>query len=317
MIDSKPQINILIPLYNEESVFFDLVKRLKSVIDSTNIRTTVILVDDGSKDETPNLIRQLVFTDNRFTGVLLSRNFGHQKCLTAGMAHVNATEGVFILDGDLQDPPELLEEFYAKLSKGYDVVYAIRKERKEGWLKKTAYKSFYRILKKVSMLDMPLDSGDFSMISRRIVDFLNSMPEESRFIRGMRSWVGFEQIGVAYKRDERHSGDSKYSLKKLLGLAFDGIFNFSEYPIKFISFLGVSTIGVSGIYFLVTVLKKWMYGTVPEGFTALLFVVILFGGVQLLAIGIIGEYVLRIFFQVKRRPLFVVKEVIKNDVPKT
>lgn len=159
---------------------------------------------------------------------------------------------------------------------------------------------------------MPLDSGDFSLISSRIVKQLNQMPEESRFLRGMRSWIGYSQIGVEYEREKRYDGESKYTLKKLLKLAFNGIFNFSEYPVKFITNLGMLTITASVIYFIYVVLKKFFFGHVPEGFTALLFVIILFGGIQLLAIGLIGEYVLRIFFQVKNRPLYILKERIAN-----
>jgi len=217
-----------------------------------------------------------------------------------------------VIDGDLQDPPELLSEFYSKFKEGYDVVYGIRKKRKESWLKKTAYNSFYRILKSISYIDLPLDTGDFSLISRRIIDVMNKMPEESRYIRGMRSWVGFKQIGLEYDREERFAGTSKYSLNMLFKLAYNGIFNFSEFPIKLITNLGLLSICISLIYFVQTIYKKLVYDNVPEGFAALLFAIILFGGVQLVSLGIIGEYVLRIFFQVKGRPLYVVKNKITN-----
>jgi len=232
--------------------------------------------------------------------------------LTAGMAYVDAKEGILVLDGDLQDPPELIEDFYPHLKKGYDVVYAVRKKRKEFFLKTLAYKTFYILLKKISKFDIPLDSGDFSLVSRRVVNDMNRMKEESRFLRGMRSWIGYKQIGVAYEREERHSGDSKYTLKKLVSLALNGIFNFSEFPVKFISNIGILTILVSLAYLILTLVKKFYYGIVPEGFTGLMIVIILFGGVQLVSIGILGEYILRIFFQVKNRPLYIVKNHIKN-----
>lgn len=311
-----PQVNLVVPLYNEESVFAQLITRLCEVMDASDLRIEVILVNDGSSDETANLMRQLSLEDPRFQSVFLSRNFGHQLALTAGLSFVNATDAVMVIDGDLQDPPELLTEFYSYYKKGYDVVYAVRKKRKEGFLKKAAYKAFYRFMKRVSYIDIPLDSGDFSLISRRVVDQLNAMPEESRFIRGMRSWIGYEQIGVEYERDERQAGESKYSLKLLMNLAFNGIFNFSEYPIKFVTRLGMLIMTFSGFYFIHVLFKKLIYNSTPEGFTALLFTIIAFGGIQLFAIGLIGEYVLRIFFQVKKRPLFIIKERIAEGKEK-
>lgn len=308
-----PLVNIVIPLYNEADVYTELINRLKRVIDQVKISTTVILVNDGSSDDTEQLIVETAKSDPRFKGVLLSRNFGHQLALSAGLSQVNASRAAFILDGDLQDPPELLEKFYRYISDGYDVVYAVRKKRKEGLLKRTAYALFYRLMRKISYIDFPLDSGDFSMISRRMVDHLNSMPEQSRFLRGMRSWVGYRQIGVPYERAERFAGDSKYSLKQLIRLAFNGLFNFSETPIKAVMILGTLVTGTSLIYLFVTLIKRFVFDIVPEGFTALLTVIILFGGIQLVAIGVIGEYILRIFFEVKKRPLYIIKEVVNQN----
>lgn len=308
----KPQINIVVPVYNEEKVFQLLIERLDKLMLSSPLSIEVILIDDGSKDETPNLMRKLSLADERFQSVFLSRNFGHQLALTAGLTYVNASEAVLIVDGDLQDPPELLSEFYEQYKQGYDVIYAVRKKRKEHFLKRAAYATFYRFLKRVSYIDIPLDSGDFSLISRAVVDHLNAMPEESRFIRGMRSWVGYKQIGIEYERSERQAGESKYSLKKLLELGFNGVFNFSEYPIQFITRLGLFIMSLSSIYLLTVLFKKIVYNSTPEGFTAILATIIVFGGIQLFAIGLIGEYVLRIFFQVKKRPLFIVKNSIQN-----
>lgn len=307
-----PQINFVIPLYNEEEVFEALINRLDDVIESTELSVEVILIDDGSSDRTSELIKDLCEKNHHYKGLLLARNFGHQVALTAGLAHVNATEAVFILDGDLQDPPELLDKFYQKMSEGYDVVYAVREKRKEGLIKRLAYKYFYRIMSRIAYSEIPLDSGDFSLVSRRVIDILNSMPEESRFIRGMRSWIGFKQIGVTYERSERHSGESKYSLKRLLQLAFNGIFNFSEYPIKVLMRLGILVISISVIYLIYTLIMRFVFDEVGSGFTALLTVIILFGGIQLVALGLIGEYILRIFFQVKGRPLFIVREFIEK-----
>ncbi|MFT6054988.1 MAG: dolichol-phosphate mannosyltransferase [Roseivirga sp.] len=317
---SAPIINIVIPLYNEEEVFGQLIDRLVKLIESFPKSIEVILVDDGSSDKTADLMTGLALVDNRFQAIILSRNFGHQIALSAGLQQITATEAVFIIDADLQDPPELLGEFYEYYNQGYDVVYAVRKNRKENFLKKLAYKSFYRLMDKISYIHIPLDSGDFSLISTRVAHLMNEMPEESRFLRGMRSWLGFKQIGVEYNREERQSGESKYTLRKLFQLAFNGVFNFSEIPVKLITNLGLLTIISSFVYLIYVILKKMIYGNVPEGFTGLLFVLILFGGIQLLSLGIIGEYVLRIFFQVKKRPLFVIKEKVKDkikELPKT
>jgi polyisoprenyl-phosphate glycosyltransferase len=307
-----PQLSIVAPLYNESESLPLLVERLNALMDSMPVTIEVVLVDDGSRDNTPLMMRQLALTDDRYHCVFLSRNHGHQLALTAGIASAQGSEALLIIDGDLQDPPELLPEFYKLFTKGYDVVYAIRRKRKENMVKRTGYFLFYRLLKSISYVDIPLDSGDFSLISRRVADILIQMPEESRYLRGMRSWIGFKQIGYEYERDERVAGESKYSIRQLFNLAYNGIFNFSEFPIKFMSRAGTIAILLSLVYFFSVLIKKLFFNPVIEGFTALLFVVILFSGVQLLALGIIGEYVLRIFFQSKNRPLFIVKEEIVN-----
>lgn len=305
-----PQISIVAPLYNEQESFPHLINRLNAVMDSSQLTIEVVLVDDGSKDLTAQLMRDNALADERYHCVFLSRNHGHQLALTAGLAYARGTEAIMVIDGDLQDPPELLTSFYDYLSKGYDVIYAVRKKRKEGFLKKSAYFLFYRILKSISYIDIPLDSGDFSMISRRVVDIMNKMPEESRYLRGMRTWIGFKQIGIEYERAERQAGESKYSLKLLFRLAYNGIFNFSEFPIKFVSRLGAFGVLISLFYFFAVIIKKYFFQEVIEGFTSLLFMIIFFSGIQLFALGVIGEYVLRVFFQSKNRPLYIVKETI-------
>ena len=280
---NKPvQVNIVIPLYNEEKVFKTLHERLVNLMDDSQLNISVILIDDGSNDNTAKIVEELSLKDSRFEAVFLSRNFGHQLALSAGLSVVNATEAVFIIDGDLQDPPELLEEFYTYLKKGYDVIYAVRQKRKESLFKKISYSIFYRILKKISYVDIPLDSGDFSLISRRVADNIVEMREESRFLRGMRTWVGYKQIGVPYERKERYAGDSKYPFRKLLKLAFNGIFNFSEFPVTLISRLGISTILLSLSYLIYAIVKMIVTGDVPEGFIGIIFTVTLFGGIQLL-----------------------------------
>lgn len=307
---NTPQISIVAPLYNESESFPHLIERLTKLMDSLTVRVEVVLIDDGSRDNTALQMRQIALTDSRYHCVFLSRNHGHQLALTAGLANARGTEALFVIDGDLQDPPELLPNFYQKMQEGYDVVYAIRRKRKENIIKRTGYFLFYRLLKSISYVDIPLDSGDFALISRRVADVLNQMPEESRFLRGMRSWIGFKQTGFEYERSERVAGESKYTFKQLFRLAYNGIFNFSEFPISFMTRAGGVSIAIALIYFVVVLAKKLFYADVIEGFTALLFVIILFSGAQLMALGIIGEYVLRIFFQSKGRPLFIVKESI-------
>jgi dolichol-phosphate mannosyltransferase len=273
----------------------------------------VILVNDGSADNTAQLIEDICKQDRRFTGVLLSRNHGHQLAVTAGLAHSRGKKGAMIIDGDLQDPPELVVDFFDLLQQGYDVIYAIRKNRKEGVLKKAAYWLYYRIQKKISNFNIPIDSGDFSMLSKRVVDTMNAMPEQSRYLRGMRSWVGFKQLGYEYDRDERQAGETKYSWSKLFELAFNGIFNFSDFPVKIITRLGFISIVLSLIYITYILIHKLVFNDVPQGFTTTIFAIILFSGVQLLSLGLIGEYVLRIYDQVRNRPLYVIDKVIRDS----
>jgi polyisoprenyl-phosphate glycosyltransferase len=307
---TSPEISIVIPLYNEEAVFHKLTERLKNLAQSMEQKIEFVLVNDGSKDATANLMTQLAVNDSLFHCVFLSRNYGHQIAVSAGLQKARGTGAVMIMDGDLQDPPELLTSFYQKIKEGYDVVYAVRKNRKESFLKKLLYKWYYRLQRSVSNFNIPIDSGDFSMMSRRAVDHLNSMPEQSRYLRGMRSWIGFRQYGYEYDRDARAAGNTNYTFKKLFGLAFNGIFNFSEFPVRLITILGVCSIFISLGYLLFTVLKRLFYGGVPEGFTALIFAITLFSGVQLISLGLIGEYVLRIYNEVRKRPLYIVDKSI-------
>lgn len=282
-------------------------------MDATPFSCETILINDGSSDNTAALIEQICMEDARFTGVLLSRNHGHQLAVTAGLAQVRGRKGAMIIDGDLQDPPELVNEFYALLQGGYDVIYAIRKNRKESFLKKLAYSGYYRLQKKISNFNIPIDSGDFSMLSRRVVDRMNAMPENSRYLRGMRAWVGFKQIGYEYDRDERQAGETKYSWKKLFELAFNGIFNFSDFPVRIITRLGFITVFFSLLYFGYNLYRRFFYNDVPPGFTATILAIILFSGVQLISLGLIGEYVLRIYNQVRNRPLFIIEKLIRDQ----
>lgn len=316
MKESNIDISIIVPLYNEELVFEQLIKRLRSVVSSTDFSCEIILVNDGSSDNTATLIEAICEEDKRFTGIILSRNYGHQLAVSAGMAYVRGKKGAMIIDGDLQDPPELVTEFYKLLENGYDVIYAIRKNRKETFFKKLAYSAYYRLQKKISSFNIPIDSGDFSMLSKRVVETMNEMPEQNRYLRGMRAWVGFKQIGFEYDRDERHAGETKYSWTKLFELAFNGIFNFSDFPVKIITRLGFFTVLFSLIYFGYNIFRRVYYNDVPKGFTATILAIILFSGVQLISLGLIGEYVLRIYNQVRNRPLFVVDKIFQEGKEK-
>ncbi len=309
------RVAILVPLFNEEAVLPALLERLSQVADNPDFEVEVMLVDDGSTDGTAYLLHKELSGRTGFSAISLSRNFGHAAAITAGLQELlSHPDAVFIMDGDLQDPPELLGTFVEKMEEGFDVVYGIRKNRKEGFLKMMAYKAYYRLLKRFSNVHTPLDAGDFALLSGKVVSILNQMPEESRYLRGMRSWVGFRQIGIPYSRDGRADGNSKYSWRMLFRLAFNGLFNFSEFPIRFIGFVGMISVLISLGYLALTLYKKLAYGTVPAGFTALIFAIVLFAGVQLLALGIIGEYVLRIFFQVKKRPIYIVRSrIVKGE----
>lgn len=313
-MNSHPLISIVIPLYNEEAVIPQLAERLIKLAGTVGFPVEFVLVDDGSKDGTRKQLNELAKQDSRFHCIFLSRNYGHQLAVSAGLQHARGTEAVMIMDGDLQDPPELLLSFREKLLEGYDVIYAVRKNRKESFAKRMVYKMYYRLQRSVTSFNIPIDSGDFSMLSRRVVDHINTMPEQSRYLRGMRSWVGFKQLGFEYDRDARAAGKSNYTLKKLLELGFNGIFNFSEFPVRFITRLGLLSICTSLIYLAYTIVKRIMFGGVPAGFTALIFAITLFSGVQLISLGLIGEYVLRIYNQVRNRPLYIVdKRIVDKD----
>jgi glycosyltransferase involved in cell wall biosynthesis len=311
--NSDIEVSIVVPLYNEEENFCELTNRLISVCSSVSFSTEVVLIDDGSKDATPSLMYDLATKNELFTCVFLSRNHGHQLAVSAGLANASGSEAVFIIDGDLQDPPELITQFYKKLKEGYDVVYGVRRKRKESVFKRFLYWIYYRILGSISNTDVQLDSGDFSIISRRVVNYMNAMPERSRYLRGMRAWIGFKQYGFEYERSARFAGETKYTFKKLFELAYNGIFNFSDFPIKFVTKIGMYTMGFTFIYFCYVVFRRIFFGDVPQGFTTLIFFMALFVSVQLISLGMIGEYVLRIYKQIQNRPLFVIDKIIKKN----
>jgi dolichol-phosphate mannosyltransferase len=305
-------LSLVIPLYNEDQVFEKLASRLKGALSLLAVNTEVLLINDGSGDSTGQMVSKLCSEDRRFVGVHLSRNFGHQMAVCAGLELARG-EAVAVLDGDLQDPPEILPQFYAKLREGYDVVYAIRQSRKENPILRFLYWVFYRLMARLTPIEIPLDSGDFGIMSRRVVESLKAMPERRRFVRGMRSYVGFRQTGLAYDRHERASGHSKYTFRKLVALAADGIFTFSETPLRLATLVGIVSAGFSLCYGTFLLIQRLVVGYNLPGFATLAVALFFLGGVQLICLGILGEYVGRIHHEVKRRPPFIVERVEREE----
>jgi dolichol-phosphate mannosyltransferase len=310
--NARPVISIVIPVFNEEEVLPKLHERLTPVLESVEEDFEVVFVDDGSTDASGTILQQINEKDPRYKTVQFSRNFGHQTAISAGLGYVTG-DACAIMDADLQDPPEVLPKFLEKWREGYHVVYAVRRKRKENIFKRAAYAIFYRVLAKISHIQIPIDSGDFCVMDRKIINLLNKMPERNRFVRGIRSWVGFRQIGLSYERDRRYAGEVKYTFRKLLRLAFDGVVSFSFVPLKMASLFGFIVSVFAFIYAAATLFQKLFTDTTVPGYTTTIILVCFLGGVQLITIGILGEYVGRIFDEVKNRPLYLVKNLIGFD----
>lgn len=305
-MSAAARVSVAVPLYNEEEVFPELLRRLLAVLDRLpNGPHEVVFVDDGSSDGTFQKIADAARDDPRIVGISLSRNFGHQAALSAALDHVSGGV-VVVMDGDLQDPPEMIPTLLDELDRGYDVVYARRTGRKEGWFLRACYYVFYRMIAALSDVRLPLDAGDFAVLSRRVVDRVNSIPERHRYLRGLRTWVGFRQRGIPIERSERASGKSRYSFGKLLRLALDGIFAFSMAPLRAATALGALAIAAALVFAAYSVYVKLILGRSPQGFTALVLVITFFSGVQLLFLGVIGEYLGRVYEETKGRPHYVV-----------
>ncbi len=310
---SRFRLSIAIPVFNEESVLPELYRRLKNALDQVDGGPhEIVFVDDGSSDATREMLGGLAIADTRVKAVLLSRNFGHQSALSAALDHVTG-DAVVLMDGDLQDTPETIPRFLEMYERGFDVVYAIREKRKESWWLKACYAGFYRIIRQLSELDLPEGSGDFALLSRRVVDRMVAMPERHRYLRGLRYWVGYRQTGITVERDARHSGVSKYSFAKLFQLAFDGIFSFSVKPLRAAAVLGFAAITGASAFVAFAIIAHLFFGRSPAGFTALITFMTLLTGIQLVVLGLIGEYVGRIYEQVKLRPMYVVDRVLTAD----
>lgn len=306
-VDQTPTLSVVIPIFNEEETLSRLYDRLSAALVATGETFEVVFVNDGSRDRSEAMLREFHSRDPRFKSIHFSRNFGHQTAITCGIDHARG-QAVVVMDGDLQDPPEVLPDLLARWREGYEVVYAVRQKRKEGVVKRAAYKAFYWLLRKVSYLDIPLDSGDFSLIDRRVVDILASMPERNRFVRGLRTWIGFRQVGYEYAREARFAGESKYNLAKLMKLAFDGLVSYSYVPLRLVSNVGL-VVSLTALVYMGYLLVARLFGGTPiEGWTSTVVILLFLGGVQLLSLGVIGEYVGRIFEEVKHRPHYVVRE---------
>lgn len=304
-------LSVVVPVFNEEDTLRELHSRLSAALPPVEV-WEIVLVDDGSADGSWPLMRELSAADPRLRLVRLSRNFGHQAAITAGLEAARG-EAVIVIDGDLQDPPELIPELVARWRDGFDVVYAVRAERTgENPVRLLAISLFYKLFRRISGGDIPANVGDFRLMSRRVVDALMAMPERARFLRGMTSWVGFKQTGVEYRRDPRYAGSSKYPPRKLVRLALDGIVSFSTIPIKLVAWLGFALVVFCLVVLGWTLYTRFFTNSAPQGWTSLLVVVLLLGGVQLLSLGIIGQYVARIFDEVKQRPLYLVAETVEN-----
>lgn len=309
-------ISLVIPCFNEAAVLPMLFERIQQAASGWKYEYEVILVDDGSSDTTWEQLQQFHRLDSRWKAVKLSRNFGHQLALWTGLQHVDG-DAVVVLDADLQDPPEIIPEFLEKWESGYDVVYAIRRKRKESLFKRAAYFCYYRCLKLLSEINIPLDSGDFCVMDRRVVQALLSCNEQEPFIRGLRAWVGFNQTGLAYERAGRAAGEVKYTFSKLVKLGLNGIFSFSTKPLKLATWMGVACSSLAFIGILIVLVRYLFedqlkpFGVRPvPGYASIIIAVLFLGGLQLVSLGIVGAYIGRIFQEVKGRPLTFISESV-------
>ncbi len=305
----KPFLSVIVPIYNEELVVAEMYKRVTEVLDRNQLDYELVIVNDGSDDRSLEIAKELARKDGRVKVISFSRNFGHQVAITAGMDSA-CGQVVVIIDADLQDPPEVIIDMVEKWRQGYHVVYGIRKARNgETWFKLVTAAMFYRLLRVMTPVDIPPDTGDFRLMDRKVVEEIKQMREKSRFVRGMVSWVGFRQGKVEYTRDSRFRGQTKYPFKKMLKFAIDGMLSFSDVPLKLSTTFGFACALVSFVFMMYGLVVKWFYPeTAIHGWASIFVGSLFIGGVQLICIGILGEYVGRIYEEVKRRPLYIVEK---------
>ena len=304
----KPVISIVAPIYNEIDNIPELYDRIRDALDTTGNPWELLLVDDGSTDGSTDLIREYHARDPRVVPVIFARNFGHQIAVTAGLDYARG-DAVAIIDSDLQDPPEVILDMISKWQEGYEVVYAVRAEREgETWFKKFTASIFYRLIYRITDVDIPLDTGDFRLLDRKVVNVMKTMRERHRFLRGMSVWVGFRQTGVEYKRAPRHAGETKYPLRKMLRFAMDAITGFSYFPLQLAMYIGFISAGLSILAIPVVIAMRLAGSQAFFGQATTLIAVLFLGGVQLISLGILGEYVGRLYDEAKGRPLYIVSE---------
>jgi dolichol-phosphate mannosyltransferase len=308
MNDQQIQYSIIVPLYNEEQVINETYKRLKNVMDSTREPYEIIFVNDGSRDKTLGMAKEICSHDSAIKLISFSRNFGHQTAITAGMDN-SIGKAVIVIDADLQDPPEVMLDMIEKWKQGYEVVYGKRTKRKgESLFKKVTAKVFYRTLKSMTEVNIPVDAGDFRLIDRKVCDALKTVPEHNRYVRGLVSWLGFKQTAVEFVREQRFAGETKYPLKKMLKFASDGITSFSQKPLRFATYIGAFVSGLSFLYLIIALCQKLFTSASVSGLPVVLFLSLFFNGLILISIGIAGGYIGRIYDEAKGRPLYIISE---------
>jgi polyisoprenyl-phosphate glycosyltransferase len=314
-VNTSPRISVAVPVFNEEENLPELLRRTLTTLHALpGGPHEIVFVDDGSRDRTPQILSAAVAAHPEVVVILLSRNFGHQVALTAALDHTSG-DAVVVMDGDLQDAPEAIPEFVKRYLEGCDVVYARRVQRKEGLVLRACYWLFYRLLARLSRVQMPLDSGDFALLSRRVVLELRRTREQHRYLRGLRTWVGFRQEPLDVERADRHAGSSKYSVRQLVRLALNGIFAFSIVPLRTAALLGLFAITASGAFSVYALYARLMLNRSPQGFTAIILVVTFLSGVNLVFLGVIGEYVGRVYEEVKQRPIYIVDRILGPGSP--
>ena len=306
----KPVLSVIVPVYNEEEVIAESYKRLKAAVAAIGDSYELIFINDGSRDKTPQMLAEICGQDDCVRFINFSRNFGHQPAITAGMDYAQG-DAIVVIDADLQDPPEVIGDMAAKWREGYDVVYGKRLKREgETAFKKLTAKMYYRLLKNVTSVDIPVDTGDFRLIDRKVCDAMKSLGERNRYVRGLVSWVGFKQTAVEYVREKRFAGETKYPFKKMLKLAMDGIMSFSYKPLKLASGIGFAMSLISFVYLIVVICQRLFTNTTVEGWASTTAILVFTQGIVLMMLGIIGEYMGRIFDEIKGRPIYIVREVI-------
>ena len=309
----KITYSVVAPIYNEIEIVDEFCKRVTDVMNSTGETWELVLVDDGSSDGSTERILELASVNKNIRPVIFARNFGHQIAVTAGLDYTRG-EAVTIIDADLQDPPEVILDLIEKWKEGYEVVYAVRTEREgEGWFKKFTASLFYRIIYRITDVDIPLDTGDFRLLDHKVVDVMNSMREKHRFLRGMSAWVGYKQIGVEYKRAARVAGETKYPFKKMLQLALNAVTSFSYFPLQVASYFGFASAGLAIIAIPVVAILRITGSHFFEGQTTTLISVLFLGGVQLISLGILGEYIGRLYDEAKGRPLYIISRAPDDE----